>query len=143
MKHNIPILLVEDDDIDTENVVRAFKRNKITNPLHIARNGEEALQYLRNEEPYEDPRRFPLPGIILLDLNMPVMNGIEFLNVVKDDPRLQAIPVIVLTTSREEYDRVESFKRSVAGYIVKPVDFESFVEAIRTINLYWTLSEIV
>ncbi len=142
MKKGVPILLVEDDDVDAENVVRAFKKNKISNPLHIACNGEEALAFLRHQGPYADPEAFPCPGIILLDLNMPVMNGIEFLKIVKSDENLKRIPVVVLTTSREEGDRVESFKLSVAGYIIKPVEFDNFVRVVQTIDLYWTLSEL-
>ncbi len=142
MKKNVSILLVEDDDVDAENVVRALKRNRITNQLSITRNGEEALSFLRHTPPYTDTEQYPRPGIILLDLNMPVMNGIEFLKAVKTDDHLKRIPVVVLTTSREENDRVESFKLSVAGYIIKPVEFEKFVDAVKTIDLYWTLSEL-
>ena len=98
-------------------------------------NGEEALEYLRD-------RSNKKPCIILLDLNMPKMNGIEFMKIVKDNDVLKTIPVVVLTTSQEEQDVVESFKLSVAGYIVKPVDYKKFVEAIRTVALYWTLSEL-
>ncbi len=141
MKEAIKILLVEDDDIDTENVIRAFKKNKMINPLFTVDNGENALAFLRHEEPYTDPKEFPRPGLILLDINMPIMNGIEFLRIVKADDNLKSIPVVVLTTSHEESDRVESFKLSVAGYIVKPVEFEDFVKAVKTIKVYWTLSE--
>jgi CheY-like chemotaxis protein len=135
MKNFKPILLVDDDDIDAMSVRRAFKEINITNPLVRAVNGEEALKYFHvqtNE----------LPCVILLDLNMPKMNGIEFLSIIKEDNRLKHIPVIVLTTSAEQCDIKESFKYSVGGYIVKPVDYKSFVEAIRTINIYWTLSEL-
>ncbi len=142
MKNEIPILLVEDDDVDAENVTRAFKKNKITNPLYITGNGEEALAFLRHEGTYSDQTESPRPGLILLDLNMPVMNGIEFLKIIKADDDLKMIPVVVLTTSQEESDRVESFKLSVAGYIIKPVEFDNFVKAIETINVYWTLSEL-
>lgn len=135
MRAGIPILLVEDDDVDAENVVRAFKKNRISNPLQIAHNGEEALNLLRD-------KNTPKPGIILLDLNMPVMGGIEFLEIAKADDGLKSIPIVVLTTSREECDRVESFRLSVAGYIIKPVEFEKFVEVVKTIDLYWTLSEL-
>jgi len=128
-------LLVEDDAVDTMTVRRAFKDLKILNPLVHSGNGEEALAYLRD-------RNNEKPCVILLDLNMPKMNGIEFLKVAKADTDLRKIPVVVLTTSREEYDIVQSFQLSVAGYIVKPVDYKNFVEAIRTIDLYWTLSEI-
>ncbi|MCP4689425.1 MAG: response regulator [Desulfobacterales bacterium] len=142
MRNNIPVLLIEDDDVDAENVVRAFKKNKITNPLYITRNGEEALAFLRREGPYREPGIAARPGVMLLDLNMPRMNGIEFLRIVKADEDLKSIPVVVLTTSQEEKDRLESFKLSVAGYIIKPVDFKTFVEAVEIINRYWTLSEL-
>jgi CheY-like chemotaxis protein len=142
MKNNVPILLVEDDPVDVMTVRRAFKQNKITNSLYVASNGEEALAYLRHEGAYNDPESHQRPGIILLDLNMPIMNGIEFLKAVKADDDLRRIPVIVLTTSREEEDRVESFNLSVAGYIIKPVEFDKFVEGVRLIDLYWTLSEL-
>lgn len=142
MNRQVPILLVEDDTIDVKTVQRAFKQNKIINPLYVAGNGEEALRFLRHEEPYADHAQSPTPGLILLDLNMPVMNGIEFLQVIKEDPKLKNIPVVVLTTSRDENDLVETYNFSVAGYIIKPVDFSQFIEAIKVINLYWSLSEL-
>ncbi len=142
MRENIPILLVEDDDVDAENVVRALKKNKITNPLYITGNGQEALSLLKREGPYSDPKTYASPGIVLLDINMPVMNGIEFLKIIKADENFKSIPVVVLTTSKEEKDRKESFKLSVAGYIIKPLDFKDFIQAIKTIDLYWTLSEL-
>ena len=135
MRNGKPILLVEDDTIDAMTVKRAFKELKVSNPLAHALNGEEALLHLRRGENEN-------PCVILLDLNMPKMNGVEFLQIVKDDPSLKKIPVVVLTTSNEERDIIESFKLGVAGYIVKPVDYRKFVEAIRTIDLYWTLSEL-
>jgi CheY-like chemotaxis protein len=143
MRDAVPILVVEDDEVDVGDIIRAFKKNKISNPIRVTTNGEEALAYLRHEEPYSDPKESPRPGIILLDINMPIMNGIEFLRVIKADDKLKDIPVIVLTTSKEDNDRLESFRLSVAGYIIKPVDFDKFVEAVNTFNLYWTLSEIV
>ncbi len=142
MRNNVPVLLVEDDDVDAENVVRAFKKNKINNPLYITRNGEEALAFLRREGTYGEPGKAARPGVVLLDLNMPRMNGIEFLRIIKADEDLKSIPVVVLTTSQEENDRLESFKLSVAGYIIKPVDFKNFVQAVQAINTYWTLSEL-
>lgn len=135
MKGVKPILLVEDDKVDAMTIKRALKEIKVTNRLDIARNGEEALEFLRNDKNEK-------PGIILLDLNMPKMNGIEFLKEVKQDDILKSIPVVVLTTSKEEQDRVESFKLSVAGYMIKPVDYLKFVEVMKTINMYWTLSEL-
>ncbi|MCP4456099.1 MAG: response regulator [Planctomycetes bacterium] len=135
MRNTKPVLLVEDDSIDAMTVRRAFKDLKLSNPLVHRINGEEALAYLGQSDS-------EMPCVILLDLNMPRMNGNEFLKGVKQDDRLKSIPVIVLTTSNEECDVVESYRMCVAGYIVKPVDYKKFVEAIRTINLYWTLSEL-
>lgn len=135
MRNSKPILLVEDDNVDAMTVKRAFKDLKVTNPLSHTVNGEEALEYLR------DPGN-QRPCVILLDLNMPKMNGIEFLKIAKNDASLKKIPIVVLTTSNEERDIVESFKLSVAGYIIKPVDYQKFVEAIKTLDLYWTLSEL-
>jgi len=135
MNEKISILLVEDDHVDIMTIKRAFKDIKITNPVNVCENGLEALDFLRDQQKH-------LPGIILLDLNMPKMNGIEFLQEIKDDEQLKLIPVVVLTTSKEEQDKVESFKLGVAGYMIKPVDYMQFVEIIRTIHLYWTLSEI-
>jgi len=130
-----PILLVEDDRIDAMTVKRALKDLKVTNQLVHTVNGEEALDYLRNEGNKK-------PCVILLDLNMPKMNGIEFLKIAKGEEELKKIPVVVLTTSKEEQDVTESFNLSVAGYMVKSVDYKKLTETIRTIDLYWTLSEL-
>jgi CheY-like chemotaxis protein len=129
------ILLVEDDEVDAMTVRRALKELHVNNPLVQVENGEEALAYLR------DPGQ-ARPCIILLDLNMPVMGGIEFLQVIKLDSALKRIPVVVLTTSDEQQDKVSSFDLGVAGYIRKPVDYQRFVEAVRSIDAYWTLSEL-
>jgi len=135
------ILLVEDDDLDVMNVRRAFKKNNITNPLHVAGNGLEALDMLRGVDggPPDVPAERRL---ILLDLNMPKMNGIEFLRELRADPTLGFIPVIVLTTSDEDRDKVEAYQLSVAGYILKPVTLAHFIETMATLNKYWTLSEV-
>jgi len=134
------ILLVEDDEVDVMNVQRAFKKNNINNPLYVANNGLEALVMLRGDG---NPPSIPLEQrLILLDLNMPKMNGIEFLRELRADPELKPIPVIVLTTSNEDRDKVEAFNLNVAGYIVKPVTFSNFVEAVATLNKYWALSEL-
>lgn len=135
MRSMRPILLVEDDTVDAMTVKRAFRDLHITNDLAIVGNGEEALDFLRNS-------RNEKPSIVLLDLNMPRMNGIEFLTVAKSDPELMSIPVVVLTTSKEDQDKVDSFNLGVAGYIIKPVDYMQFVEVVRTIDLYRTLCEI-
>jgi CheY-like chemotaxis protein len=135
MKEQMTVLLVEDDRVDAMTVRRAFRDLQITNSLDIVSDGEEALEYLRNN----GHRRL---GIILLDLNMPRMNGIEFLRIARQENALNGTPVVVLTTSREEQDKVGTFDLGVAGYMVKPVDYRQFLEVIRTINLYWTLSEL-
>jgi CheY-like chemotaxis protein len=135
MRNLNPILLVEDDNVDVMAVERALKDLKIKNQLVSTANGEEALEYLKNDGNKK-------PCIILLDLNTPKMNGIEFLKIVKEDKTLKKIPVVVLTTSSQQQDIVECFKLSVAGYIVKSIDYANFAKAISTINLYWTLSEL-
>lgn len=137
----INILLVEDDEVDVMNVKRAFKKNNITNPLYIAGNGLEALEMLRSK-----PDRPPIVGsqrrLVLLDLNMPRMNGLEFLSELRTDPELMSIPVIVLTTSDEDRDKVEAYNFNVAGYILKPVTFPKFAEVLITLNKYWALCEM-
>ena len=132
---NKPILLVEDDQVDVMTVMRALKEIHVTNPVVNLENGEEALKYLRAPDSEK-------PCIILLDINMPIMNGIEFLQVAKLDAQLKRIPVVVLTTSEEQQDKVNSFDLGVAGYMAKPVDYRQFVEVMRTIDAYWTISEV-
>jgi CheY-like chemotaxis protein len=136
----IQILLVDDDELDVMNVRRAFKRNNITNPLFVAGNGLEALALLRNPGPDGIPRERRL---VLLDLNMPRMNGLEFLRELRQDPELHHITVVVLTTSDDDRDRVEAYQLNVAGYILKPVTFIAFVEAMAALNTYWTMSELI
>lgn len=135
MRNCKPILLLEDDTVDAMTVKRALKDLKVINPLVRTGNGEEALTYLRDSSKTK-------PCVVLLDLNMPKMNGIEFLKIAKADEKLKKIPAIVLTTSKDDHDRFQSFNLNVAGFIVKPVDYKKFVEAMRIINLYWTLSEL-
>ena len=132
------ILLVDDDEVDVMNVQRAFKKNNIINPLYVANNGLEALALLRGHgtAAIPGPRR-----LILLELNMPKMNGLEFLRAIRDDPELRPLTVVVLTTSDDERDRIEAYNLNVAGYILKPVTFTAFVEAMATLNKYWTISE--
>lgn len=131
----LTILLVEDDKIDVITIKRALKELKILNPVVVCENGLEALNYLENSENQ-------MPGIILLDLNMPKMNGIEFLEHRNNIKNLKLIPTVVLTTSKDEQNKVESFNLGVAGYMIKPVDYMQFVDVIKTIDLYWTLSEL-
>jgi CheY-like chemotaxis protein len=130
-----PILLLEDDAVDVMTVKRAMKDLSVANTLVRTVNGEEGLKYLQDSANVK-------PCVILLDLNMPKMNGAEFLKVAKADPQLRGIPVVVLTTSKADQDKIECFNHSVAGYIVKPVDYKGFVDAIKILNLYWTLNEL-
>lgn len=135
MRSSKPVLLVEDDDVDAMTITRAVDDLEIAGPLTRVTNGEEALKHLRSQDNDK-------PCLIFLDLNTPRMNGAEFLKVVKADDTLKRIPIIVLTTSKEQCDIVGSFDLCVAGYVVKPVDYERFVQALKTIDLYWTLSEL-
>jgi CheY-like chemotaxis protein len=132
---NKPILLVDDDEVDIMTIRRALKEIHVVNPSVSRENGEQALAYLRDSAN-------ETPCLILLDLNMPVMNGIEFLQVVKSDDQLKRFPVVVLTTSEEEQDKVNSFNFGVAGYMAKPVNYRQFVEMMRSIDLYWSCSEM-
>jgi CheY-like chemotaxis protein len=128
-----PILLVEDDIVDVMTVKRALKELKIPNQLIRVGNGEEALEYLNNKSNTE-------PCVILLDLNMPKMNGFEFLNIIKTDETLKDIPIVVLTTSGIEQDITDSFKLGVAGYMVKSADYDKSVETIEAIATNWIFS---
>jgi len=130
------ILLVEDDEVDVMNVRRAFERNNVSNPLYVAGNGLEALEMLRDGTVPTERR------LILLDLNMPKMNGIEFLRALRADPAFAPTPVVVLTTSNEERDKVDAYNFNVAGYLLKPVTFVDFVDLMATLNKYWMLVEM-
>lgn len=134
----INILLVEDDEVDVMNVKRAFQKNNLTNPMHHAGNGLEALSLLRGTDG-QPP--IPIPRIILLDLNMPRMGGIEFLHELRKDELLKNISVFVMTTSNEDKDKVDAYNLNVAGYILKPLSMENFVGAVSILKNYWTLCE--
>ena len=130
------ILLVEDDDVDVMNVQRAFQKNHIANPLFTAGDGIEALEQLRSGAIPKERR------IVLLDLNMPRMNGIEFLRELRRDPVLRSTTVVVLTTSNAERDKVDAYDLNVAGYLLKPVTFSNFCEVMAALNRYWALVEL-
>ena len=130
------ILLVEDDQVDVMNVKRAFEKNRLANPLYVAGDGQEGLQKLRSGEIPAERR------LVLLDLNMPKMNGIEFLRELRRDAALQHTPVVVLTTSNDEKDKIDAYNFNVAGYLLKPVTFINFVEVMAALNKYWTLVEL-
>lgn len=135
----VEILLIEDNPSDVEMALRAFKKNNISNNILVVNDGEEALDYLYQRGKFKGENISGFPKIILLDLKLPKVNGKEVLRILKSDPEKKVIPVIVLTSSKEERDIVESYQLGVNSYIVKPVDFEKFVEAIREIGFYWLL----
>jgi CheY-like chemotaxis protein len=130
------LILIEDDDIDVMNVRRALERAHVTNPLFVAHNGLEGLQLLRSGEVPKDRR------LVLLDLNMPKMNGIEFLRELRADPELKSTPVVVLTTSDDDRDKIQAYDLNVAGYLLKPVTFTNFVDVMAALNKYWALVEL-
>lgn len=131
----IYFLLVEDDEVDIMNLKRAFKKNEIDNPILLANNGVEALEVLR------DSKTAPLPKIILLDINMPKMNGIEFLQEIRKDPLLKSLTVFIMTTSDSDSDKFEAYDLNVAGYVIKPLSFDVFVEKVRNLSNYWSTIE--
>ncbi len=131
----VNILLVEDDEVDVMNVKRAFTKNNIQNPIFVANNGVEALKML-------EEHIIPLPRIIILDLNMPKMNGIEFLTIIRKNERLKHISVFVMTTSNEDSDKINAYNLNVAGYILKPLSFEKFLTSVATLQNFWQLCEM-
>ena len=134
------ILLVEDDEVDVMNVQRALKKNNATATLYRAANGIEALTMLRTNHQIAARNNSRL--LILLDLNMPKMGGLEFLKELRADPALCNLPVVVLTTSMQDSDLATAYQYNVAGYIIKPITFTSFVETIDVLNRYWSMSEM-
>jgi CheY-like chemotaxis protein len=133
-KYNKPILLVEDNPVDLDLTLRAFKSRNLTNPVQIARDGEEALSYIDKWEKGE-----ARPVAILLDLKLPKVNGLEVLEAIKNHPVFKAIPVIILTTSSESSDVKNAYRLGVNSYIVKPVDFDKFIDVAKQIELYWSV----
>jgi two-component system, response regulator len=138
--HGIEILLVEDNPKDVELTLRAFERANLTNRIHVARDGAEALEFLFCEGPHAGRRMDDAPKVVLLDLKLPKVDGLEVLQRLKGDPRTKSIPVVVLTSSREQRDVVESYDLGVNSYIVKPVNFEQFLESVQRLGLYWLLT---
>jgi len=129
-----PILLIEDNPVDLDLTLRAFKKRKLANPIEIARDGEEALAYIEKWKNGD-----PVPVVILLDLNLPKVNGLEVLEAIKTHPDFKIIPVVVLTTSSESRDVHASYQSGANSYIVKPVDFDKFMEVAKQIELYWSV----
>lgn len=130
----VEILLVEDNPGDIRLTIEAFKDAKVANNLSVARDGEEAIQFLRKEKSFQGA---PTPDIILLDLNLPKLDGREVLEIIKEDQQLRTIPVVILTSSEAEGDIVQTYNLHANCYVVKPVDFEKFIKVIRSINDFW------
>lgn len=139
-REEIKILLVEDNPDDVKITQRAFKKNRLTNGLWVVRDGQEALDFLYHRGEYTDESKAPRPGLILLDINMPRMDGIEVLKRLKGDPKFKRIPVVMLTVSERDEDIIRSYDLGVNSYIVKPVEFSKFVEAIKCFYFYWTVT---
>jgi len=135
MKDGRSILLLEDDEIDVAAIKRALKELNIKNPLVVCENGDKGLEWLRAN--LHTP-----PAVILTDIDMPVMNGMEFLDKIKRDPDLQKLPVVILSTFREEQDRAKAFKLGVAGYMIKPIDASKYRSILKIIADYWQSSEL-
>jgi two-component system, response regulator len=138
IKSTLSILLVEDNPGDVELTLFSLKKNNISNPVVVIRDGQEAMDYIFFQGKYSNSTH-PAPGLILLDLRLPGVDGIEILKKIKKTDGVKRIPVVVLTSSKEERDVIESSKLGVNSYIRKPVDFDQFVEAVKNIGLYWLL----
>lgn len=134
----LKILLVEDNPDDVELTLHALKKNNIVNPVNVVRDGQEALDYLSHKGKYSGSEH-ALPNLILLDLKLPKVDGVEVLRMVKNDSKLKVIPVVILTSSKEESDMVKSYDLGVNSYIRKPVDFDQFTEVVKQIGFYWLL----
>lgn len=139
MTGEVEILLVEDNSSDVELALHALKKNKLANKIKVVRDGAEALDFVFCTGAFADRSIEHPPKLILLDLKLPKVDGLEVLEQIKKDPRTRTIPVVVLTSSREDRDIVESYQFGVNSYIVKPIDFDRFSEAVRQLGFYWLL----
>lgn len=138
----VEILLVEDNPADVELTLHALRQNKLANKIQVARDGEEALDFLFTRGNFRGRKSLAPPRIVLLDLKLPKVDGLAVLRAIKGEARTRAIPVVVLTSSKEEKDMVESYSLGVNSYIQKPVDFDSFRETVRQLGLYWLLVNV-
>ncbi len=136
-KDNIVILMADDDEDDQFMARDAFESNRLHNILYVVKDGVELMEYLRRQGNFSDPSTSPKPGLILLDLNMPLMDGREALKEIKSDPELRSIPVVVLTTSCAEEDIIKTYEYGVNSFITKPVTFQGLVEVIKQTGIYW------
>lgn len=135
----VEILIVEDNPQDLDLALRALRKANLTNRVHVARDGAEALQFILCEGPHAERKMENGPKVILLDLKLPKIDGLEVLQRIKSDPRSKSIPVVVLTSSKEQSDVIDSYNLGVNSYIVKPVNFEQFSEAVQKLGMYWLL----
>jgi two-component system response regulator len=135
--NEVELLLVEDDPNDVELALRALRKHKLANKIHVVRDGEEALDFIFSRGTYAHRASNGLPRVILLDLKLPTVSGLEVLQAVKSDPRTRAVPVVVLTSSREQRDMVEGYRLGVNSYIQKPIDFNQFQTIIQDLGYYW------
>ncbi|MDB6174569.1 MAG: two-component system response regulator [Chthoniobacteraceae bacterium] len=135
----VEILLVEDNPEDLALALRALRKSNLTNRIHVARDGEEALEFIFCEGPHAERNIEDEPKLILLDLKLPKVDGLEVLRRIKADPRTRNIPTVVLTSSKEQSDLVESYELGVNSYLIKPVNFESFTTAVQQLGMYWLL----
>lgn len=138
----INILLAEDNPDDIEITKRAFKEAKLLNKLYIVRDGQEAIDFLFHQGVYNDHLKVPKPGLVLLDINMPKMNGVEVLKKVKEDKVLKTIPVVMLTVSKRDEDIIRSYDYGCNSFIQKPIEFDRFVELVKEIGLYWGIHNV-
>ncbi len=136
------VLMAEDSEHDIIATKRAWKQSNIMNELKVVKDGEECLDYLYRRGKYSDPASSPRPGILLLDIRMPKMDGLTVLKHVREDEKIRHLPVIILTTSRMEEDRIKGYNLGVNAYVMKPVGFQNFSEAVKMINLFWEIVEL-
>lgn len=139
LKHGVEILLVEDNPNDVKLALHAFQKHHIANRVHVVRDGAEALEFIYCTDRYSERQMENGPKVVLLDLKLPLVDGIEVLRRIKGDPLTQMIPVVIMTSSKEEKDVVESYRLGVNSYIVKPVNFDQFTEVVRELGYYWLL----
>jgi CheY-like chemotaxis protein len=139
---SFPVLMAEDNEHDVIATKRAWKKHNIPNPLYIVSDGEECLDYLHQRGKYAEAGSAPRPGILLLDINMPKMDGLTVLKHIRADQKLHRLPVVILTTSKTDEDRIKSYDLNVNAYIMKPIGFENFADAVKTIHLFWQLVEL-
>lgn len=141
-KESFAVLVAEDDESNIVATKLAWKKHNIANPLYIVNDGKECLDFLHRRGKYREPGTAPRPGILLLDINMPKMNGLAVLERIRKDGKLRRLPVIILSGSKAEDDLLRSYDLGVNAYIVKPVGFENFSEVVRNINVFWQLVEL-